>query len=305
MKKQLIFIMSLCFALGIQAQSLFVGTYNVRYFNQEDTEDGNGWGNRCPVICSMINFENPDIFGTQEAKSNQIYDLKKGLDGYDYIGIGRDDGKEEGEYSAIFYKKDKLQLLRSGNFWLNENTTEPTLGWDAACVRICTWGKFKDKKTKLKFYYFNLHMDHVGVVARRESAKLVIRKIKELAENKAAVILTGDFNVDQNDETFRIFSQSGILKDSYSAAKFRFAENGTFNSFDTDLKSNSRIDHVFVSPMFEVQRYGILTNGYWTPNGNAQSLSGKDAPKEIEFKAYTHRAPSDHYPVLVKIEYKK
>ena len=99
------------------------------------------WTKRCQVICDQLNFEDPDIFGTQEVLVGQLHDLLKGLDGYGYVGVGRDDGKEDGEYSAIFYKKDRLELLQKGNFWLNETPDKPVLGWDAACVRICSWGE--------------------------------------------------------------------------------------------------------------------------------------------------------------------
>ena len=97
MKKYTLTMLALAFAMCLSAQSLFVGSYNVRYQNDEDTEEGNGWTQRVPVICDMINFEQPDIFGTQEAKINQIHDLLNGLDGYGYIGVAREDGKELGE----------------------------------------------------------------------------------------------------------------------------------------------------------------------------------------------------------------
>ena len=305
MKKQLFLLFCLLCVTGIHAQELFIGTYNIRYDNDGDRKAGNGWDRRSPVICDMLNFEEPDIFGTQEGRANQIHDLQKGLKGYDYIGVGRDDGKEGGEYSAIFYKKEKLTKIRSGNFWLNETPEKPKLGWDAICIRICTWGEFMDNITKLKFYFFNLHMDHIGTTARRESAKLVIRKIKEITGGNAPVILTGDFNVDQNNEIYRTFLTSGMLKDSYSTAEMRFAENGTFNNFSSSLKTSSRIDHVFVSPKFEVKRYGVLTNGYWTATDSMNTQNSSNASKEITFKEYTRRTPSDHYPVLVKIRYKK
>ena len=147
-------------------------------------------------------------------------------------------------------------------------------------------------------------MDHVGIVARREAAKLIVSKIREIAKG-APVVVTGDFNVDQNNEIFKIFTDSGILKDSYTSARLRFAENGTFNSFDTNRFSTSRIDHIFLSPKFSVDRYGILTNAYWTPVEGAKEVKGKDAPSEIRFKKYTRRAPSDHYPVFAHIKYVK
>ena len=190
--------------------------------------------------------------------------------------------------------------MHNGNFWLNETPDTPKLGWDAVCIRICTWGEFEQKATGLRFFHFNLHMDHVGIVARREAAKLIVAKIREIAKG-APVVVTGDFNVDQNNEIFKIFTSSGILKDSYPAARLRFATNGTFNAFDTNMWTESRIDHVFVSPMFEVDRYGILTNAYWTPK-SADAQKGNDAPGEIEFKRYDRRAPSDHYPVMVHLK---
>ena len=152
------------------------------------------------------------------------------------------------------------------------------------------------------FYFFNLHMDHVGVVARREAAKLIVSKVREIAQG-APVIITGDFNVDQKDEIYSIFLQSGLLKDSYQSARQRFAENGTFNAYDINIYTDSRIDHVFVSPEVQVESYGILTNSYWVPNDSSSELrKAADAPQEISFSTYTRRQPSDHYPVFVRLK---
>ena len=258
----------------------------------------------------------PEIFGTQEVLYVQLQDMKKALDGYDYIGIGRDDGQHGGEHEAIFYKKDKLLLLDHGDFWLSETPDKPGLGWDAVCIRICTWGKFAVKEAEQRhglfnrrkaatgkvFYFFNLHMDHVGVVARREAAKLVVAKVREIAQG-APVFITGDFNVDQNDEIYTIFTKSGLLKDSYDAARIRFAENGTFNAFKTNYFTTSRIDHVFVSPNTKVEAYGVFTNSYWTPDDDPDdNLKASDAPQQISFDTYIRHNPSDHYPVFVKVK---
>lgn len=286
----------------LSAQML-VGSYNIRYKNAGDSVAGNVWNKRCQVICDQVNFMSPDIFGTQEALNVQLNDMVARLDGYDYIGVARDDGKKSGEYSAIFYKTDRLRLLDQGNFWLSETPDRPGLGWDAACVRICSWGCFAPQTASNDeaFYFFNLHMDHVGKVARREGAKLIVRKIREIAQG-APVIVTGDFNVDQKDEIYNIFTESGLLKDSYLATRLRFAENGTFNSYDTNLYTDSRIDHVFVSPATRVDSYGVLTNSYWLPNDeSAAQLKGHDAPQEINFAKYSRRQPSDHYPVFVRL----
>ena len=303
MKKYcLTFILFALAAMQLSAQML-VGSYNIRYKNDGDSIKGNAWGRRCQVICDQVNFMSPDIFGTQEVLHGQLLDMRDRLDGYDYIGVGRDDGKTGGEYEAIFYKTDRLRILDQGNFWLSETPDRPGLGWDAACVRICTWGKFtrQNATNDEAFYFFNLHMDHVGVVARREAAKLIVTKIREIAQG-APVVVTGDFNVDQKDEIYRTFTDSGLLKDSFMAARLRFAENGTFNSFDADLYTDSRIDHVFVSPSIQVNSYGVLTNGYWVPNEQTEEkLKGHDAPQEISFSKYSRRVPSDHYPVFVRL----
>lgn len=303
MKKRLLTGSALLFlsVLAASAQML-VGSYNIRYKNAQDSLRGDLWTKRCQVICDQVNFMSPDIFGAQEVLYPQLQDMLRGLDGYDYIGVGRDDGERAGEYAAIFYKKNRVRLLSQGNFWLSETPERPGLGWDAACIRICTWGKFKNLRTKKKFYYFNLHMDHVGIQARREAAKLVVARIKEIAKG-APVVLTGDFNVDQYDEIYRIFTDSGVLKDSYVSARLRFAENGTFNSFKSDLFTKSRIDHIFVSPQTRVEAYGVFTDSYWTPDTAASpSQKASDAPQEISFQRYQRRLPSDHYPVFVRLQ---
>lgn len=303
MKRITILAGLLVLAAAQLAAQMLVGSYNIRYKNGGDSINGNVWTKRCQVICDQVNFMSPDIFGAQEALHVQLTDMLARLDGYDYIGVGRDDGKTAGEYAAIFYKTDRLRLLEQGNFWLNETPDRPALGWDAACVRICSWGRFASQTATNdeSFYFFNLHMDHVGVTARREAAKLIVSKISEIAHG-APVIVTGDFNVDQSDEIYGIFAASGLLKDSYMAARLRFAENGTFNSFETDLFTASRIDHIFVSPQVDVDSYGVMTDSYWLPDeGPQRQLKGHDAPQQIDLVRYTRRQPSDHYPVFVRI----
>ena len=303
MKKLFLFALIVA-SLHLSAQEMLVGSYNIRYKNANDSINGEVWTKRCQVICDQLNFMSPDIFGAQEVLYGQLQDMKQVLDGYDYIGIGRDDGERAGEHEAIFYKTDRLQLLDHGDFWLSETPDKPGLGWDAVCIRVCTWGKFARKTVEgeMPFYYFNLHMDHVGVVARREAAKLVVQRIREIAQG-APVVLTGDFNVDQNDEIYTIFTNSGLLKDSYDSARIRFAENGTFNAFKTNYFTTSRIDHVFVSPETQVEAYGVFTNSYWTPDDDPDdTLKASDAPQQISFDTYIRHNPSDHYPVFVKVK---
>lgn len=294
----------LCMAFAAFGQELVLGSYNIRYRNDGDESKGHLWKKRCQVICDQIHYELPDAFGAQEVLKEQLDDLLRGLPEYDYVGVGRDDGREAGEFAPIFYQRERLVLLSDGYFWLSPNRTKPSLGWDAACIRICTWAKFKVRKTGKVFLFFNLHTDHVGVKARYESAKLVMRAIDELGGSDSPVVLTGDFNVDQTDETYAIFTADGRLKDAYTVAKYRFAENGTFNSFNPSLKTTSRIDHIFVSPSFTVTRYGVLPNFYWTEEEYTKSEKGHDAPQQINFKPHRIRTASDHYPVFVKVKLK-
>lgn len=291
MKRILIAIaMALVCSPGIMAHTFVMATYNIRLDNIGDTKNGNGWKQRCPYVTKLIRFHGFDIFGTQEGFLNQLEDMKAQLPGFDYIGVGRDDGKKKGEHSAIFYDTNKFKLLESGNFWLSPTPDKPGLGWDAACVRICTWGVFKLKHSRFKFIYYNLHMDHVGVVARAESAKMILKRIKE-DPHKMPAILSGDFNIDQNNDGFKLIDNSGILNDAYRIAKFRYINMGTFNGFNPAGNSNSsRIDHIFLTKNFSVEKYGELTDVY--------RVEKIDSTGKTIAEAHT---PSDHFPIMIVV----
>ena len=303
MKKQIVTVLCFFMACMAWAQDLTVATYNIRNENRGDYKRGDGWTVRAPYLCDQLGFENPDLFGMQECLKRQIDYIVKRLPQYAYIGVGREDGKEEGEYSPVIYRKDRFELLESGTFWLAEDPTKPVMGWDAACKRVCTWGYFKDKRTKRKFYFFNTHMDHVGVTARREGAKLIVRKMQELMKKDEMVVLTGDFNVDQNSEPYTEFVNSGFLKDSYEAAIHRFAPVGTFNDFDAQKFTLSRIDHIFVSTTFRVDSYAVRTDSYWQEVKGAKATTSGAAPSEVQLKVYKRHCPSDHYPVIARLSF--
>ncbi len=285
-----------------QTNEITVATFNIRYHNSNDSINGNGWKQRSPVICDLIRFNDFEVFGAQEVLHDQLQDMLKSLPEYDYIGVGRDDGKTKGEYAPIFYQKEKFQVLQSGHFWLSDTTDRPNKGWDAALPRICTWAKFKNINNGFEYFFFNLHMDHIGVEARKNSARLVLHKISEMCD-ELPVILTGDFNVDQNSPNYDILESSNLLNDSHNVSKIRYAYNGTFNGFKTNTKTESRIDHVFVSPFFTVERYGILTDTYRTEVMDSEPRQDGNFPKEVSLTEYEARVPSDHFPVKVVLSY--
>lgn len=294
------FVILLLVSQQLFSQKIRIATYNIRVDVAADAKKGDGWEQRCPKICDIIRLQDFEIFGLQEAKSHQLKAVLGLLPGYSAIGVARDDGKERGEYSPILYKSEKFSLLDNGTFWLAPDPSKPALGWDAACIRICTWGKFKDKKSGFVFWMFNTHMDHVGVVARIEGARLIVSKMKEITKSSDNVLISGDFNVDQRSEVYEFFKSAWNLKDSYEITPFRLAWTGTMNSFNPDMISDSRIDHIFVGPGFEVVRYGILTDSYRTLISD-EERNQPNFPKEMMFKKSVVRFPSDHYPVMIEV----
>lgn len=265
-------------ALITSAQTLTIGSYNIRLYTPRDT--GNLWETRAPVVASLIRFHDFDVFGTQEGFRHQLNDLRTALPQYAYYGAGRDDGKEGGEHSAIFYKKDRFRLVKKGDFWLSQTPNKPSKGWDATCCnRLCSWVQLQDNQTKKKFFVFNVHYDHQGVVARKESSKLLLEKIKEIAA-KDPVVLTGDFNGDQESEWYQTVAYSNLLKDTYRQAEHPYANSSSFNDWGRANDRSEIIDHVFTTDHFQVLKWGLLTD------------------------TYHGKFPSDHFPVLVSLKWK-
>ena len=303
MKKISLSILSLilCF-INSGAVELKLGSFNIRYSNKSDSIAGNGWGQRVPYVAGLIQFHDFDIIGTQEGKYHQLQDMLSMMPGYDYIGVGRDDGIHAGEHAAIFYKTDKFEIVEKGDFWLSETPEIPSKGWDAPShKRICSWGKFRDKNSGETILFINLHMDHIGVVARAESAKLVLQKVNELSDGNIPVIITGDFNVDQYSEPYALLQNSGVVKDSYEIADFRYAPNGTYFGFEPYRYTDKRIDHLFVNDKFHVKKYGVLTDTYRALLTDEQKASGKEQVSQ-KSPDYTARTPSDHYPIMIVVD---
>ncbi len=274
--------------------SVIVGTYNVRVDVASDAKKGDGWKSRVPKICDIVKFYGFDIFGGQEVTRGQLNDMLELLPGYSYVGVGREDGVEKGEYSPVFYRSDRFTLLESGNFWLAPDWTKPVFGWDAACIRICSWGKFRDKESGKVFWFFNTHFDHMGVVARKESAKLILARIAGITNNSPDVIFTGDLNTDQHSEAYSTLAGAGTLADAFETAKIRFAWGGTFTGFDPEVYNDKRIDHIFTGKSFTVKRYGILYDAFRSvdPAGDGSDV-----------KKVRVRIPSDHYPVMAELTF--
>ena len=256
-----------------QTNELIIASYNIRYDNPNDGE--NIWDNRKEQVKALIRFHEFDIFGTQEGLINQLNELSN-MDEYSYTGVGRDDGKSKGEHSAIFFKKEKFELLENGDFWLSETPLEPSFGWEAKHRRICSWAKFKEKQSDKIFFVFNVHFDHQAVEARKQSGVLMISKIKKIAGDQHVICL-GDFN--STPETEQIKTMKSLLNDSYEVSKMPpYGPVGTFNSFNYNAEMINRIDYIFVSKDIDVLKYGVLTD------------------------SYDRKYPSDHQPLVAKIK---
>jgi len=228
-------------------------TFNVRYDNPQDSL--NNWQYRKARVCKFIQEQKIDILGMQEVLHNQFLDLRAGLPEYDGIGVGRDDGKTAGEYAPLFYRKDKYEVLDSNTFWLAENSDSVgMMGWDAVCVRIATWAKFREKSTGKIFMAVNTHFDHIGEEARRQSALLIIRKIKEIVGGRPAVV-TGDFNVtDASNAYATITTNEFVMKDAYKIADRVTGVDYTFHDFARiPAKDCEKIDFIFVTPQIRVK----------------------------------------------------
>ena len=304
MKKIFLSAMMALFAFTAVAHELNVASFNIRLNSRGDYKSNNGWAQRRDVLCDMINFEAFEIFGVQEAKPEQLRDMVARMPDYKYIGVGRDDGKTKGEHSAIFYRKGDFKVIDHGTFWLSETPDEVSYGWGAKHRRICTWGLFVDKKSKTKFYFLNLHLDHRVKAAQENGAKLVLDFVKTKCKKGVNVIVTGDFNVTQESDVYDIFAKSGIFHDTYDVAKYRFAPTGTFNGFNPNRYTTHRIDHIFVSKGTKVSRYGVLTYHYFCDmNAELQEMETA-APKDIKGENRDSKCISDHYAIQAFITLK-
>ncbi len=265
MKLRFVFLLSLavmllCGGCGSREKDVEIKyiSYNIRYANASDGD--NAWDIRKPATKEMIEREQPDVFGLQEALIGQLQYIDSNFPQYSRVGVGRDDGKEDGEFMAVYYRNDKFKLLENGNFWLSETPDQCSMGWDAACRRIVTWAKLKDKETGKVFYAFNTHLDHVGEVAREQSILLIVKKIDEIVKkDKAPVFLSGDFNSNVNSAIFDPLKS--IMKDSRAILP-ESEWIPTYNNYGNG--GDAMIDYIFYKNA-EVLDFKTLNGDYGKP----------------------------------------
>ena len=228
------------------------GTFNIRYDNPADSM--NNWKYRKDAVADFVRSQNLDVVGMQEVLHNQLEDLKVRLPEYAEVGVGREDGKTKGEYSPLFFRKDRFELLDSNTFWLSQYPDSVGfIGWDGACTRIATWAKLKDRNSGKIVMAVNTHFDHVGTEARTKSALLIIDKIKEIVGSDPAV-LTGDFNVSEQWDAYKtITSNEFVMKDAFKIAEKKEGVSYTFHNFGRiPAGSREKIDYIFVTPQIKV-----------------------------------------------------
>lgn len=199
------------------------------------------WRKRVPKVISIIKEAKPDSFGVQEAHWEWMKKLSRYLPEYDYVGVGREDGKKKGEFAAVFYRKDRFTASDSGNFWISETPEKPSKGWDSACTRVATYVKLTDKENGKSYIHFNTHLDHVGRIAQINGAKMIQEKAASFGG--VPVVCTGDFNVFQDSDCYNTMV-SGNMKDARKLAPDS-DECYTYHGFNPEER-HERIDFVFV-----------------------------------------------------------
>jgi len=260
---------------SIYSQPHTIISYNIRYDNNWDVE--NSWKIRRKKISQILIQYSPSIVGIQEGLLNQVQYIDSSLINYDYVGVGRDDGKEKGEFCAIYFDTTRYVLLKNSTFWLSETPDTISVGWDAALERICTYGLFKDRITRKAFLVFNTHFDHIGIIAREKSSELILKKINKINRQSLPVILMGDFNSIPNSPPVKeiITELSDALQISLEKLQ---GPRGTFNGFNEDLPIEQRIDYIFTNKL-KVLSY-----------------------THINDRLDNNRHISDHLPVMIKIQ---
>jgi endonuclease/exonuclease/phosphatase family metal-dependent hydrolase len=251
-------------------------SYNIRL----DTEaDGpNAWPHRREQVSNLIRFYSPDIVGMQEVLLHQRNQLAESLPEYAFVGFGRDNGAEAGEFSPLAFRQDRFDLVEAGGFWLSQTPERPSLGWDASYRRLVTWARLRIRETNASVLALSTHWDNAGAEARANSARLILTWLGRRRRECESVVLLGDLNARPDERSYQTLASEGSLIDTRTASQIQpFGPAGTFNGFDVSRDDGAPIDYIFVSADVRVLRYGVIT----------QHQGG--------------RPPSDHYPVLTDI----
>jgi endonuclease/exonuclease/phosphatase family metal-dependent hydrolase len=255
---------------GDKPEGLKVMSYNIRLGSANDGT--NSWALRYPATAEMIKDQAPDVFGVQEALSYQVYFIEENFRNYKSVGVGRENGKKEGEHMSIFWNTKTVKMLKWGTFWLSDTPEKPSMGWDAACYRTATWALMKDKKTGKKFYFVNTHLDHVGKEAQKNGLKLIVDRIAKINKEDYPMVLTGDFNVRPDN---KVLADLDARMTSVRKIAAKTDKHDTYNGWG---KGNGIIDYIYVSGFSSCPEYQTVT------------------------KRYTDRKfVSDHYPIAARL----
>ncbi len=290
MKRFLIAIVIIAGAISCFAEEpiqLNWATFNIRYDNSHDGK--NRWKHRRDSVVNYIKAQDIDVIGLQEVLHKQLKYIAKRLPDYEYVGVCRDNGKKRGEAVPIFYNKNRFRAIDSGTFWLSQYPDRiGFIGWDGACCRIATWVKLEDIETGKVFMAINTHFDHVGVEARKNSALLIIDRIKQIVGDKPAV-LTGDFNVDNQSEAYRtITTNEFVLNDAHQVAEQTWGATYSYHHWGKlPIEQRTQIDFIFTTSNIRVMKVGIYEEH------QIDSLNPKTRRGFI----------SDHNPIIAEIEF--
>lgn len=263
-----------------EGQALAVMSFNIRYGTADDGE--NSWPQRRELVFDVIREHDPDVLGVQEALRFQLDEIGAAVPGYGELGVGRDDGREAGEYAAIMYRADRFEVSESGTLWFSdEPDAVGSIDWGAHLPRICSWARLVEKSSGRAFYVFNVHFDHQSQESRERSAELLVGRI-EARPHSDPVVVTGDFNAGEENPAMLYLLGAGDselrLRDSFRVVHPEAVDVGTFNGFEGRTKG-PKID-------------AILVSGSWNVESAAIVRTSRDG-----------RYPSDHFPVVAVVNY--
>lgn len=250
---------------GVTAMS-----FNIRTANAKDGT--NSWEFRADAVLAMIKDQNPDVLGLQEALLSQVKPLVYFLDDYKWVGVGREDGKQEGEHMAIFYNKKKTSLLKWGTFWLSDTPDQPSKGWDAEYLRTATWALVKDKNSGRKYYVVNTHLDNTGSEAREKGLELILERVAKMNAESLPVLVMGDFNMAIDDP-----AMAPIKKEMHDCRAVAVKTDGLDTAHDWG-RHYSSIDFIWEKSFGSCVEYETVTKPYGD-----------------------HAFISDHFPIKAKL----